>query len=402
MKIVIFEGSFSGRPFINQMIEGLKRNHSVIVMAFSKRGRRPVKGVRYMAIGTESQPFYFVWMSLKLFLKAKIKIKGQTSLPRFLKLFLKRDWKAIKQLNAYHACCVLNPDVIHIQWLSLLPSSELFINDSSFKVVLSQLGYQINVRPFINEANKVYLQSVFPKIDAFHSVSEAIKEKSKQIYWSPNKLDKVIYSGFDFSGNQIGGNKKSSNTLQIISVGRPHWIKGYDDAIRAMLVLKESDVFFHYTIIGALRSEELMFLIDDLGLKEQVTLVAQIPKQEVYKRLTKSDVLFLPSIMEGIANVVIEAMALKVPVVSTNCGGVLELIEDKVHGLICKVRDSASMANALMYFADLKSDDRNLMIDKAYDRVHKQHNLPEMIAAFEAFYSSIIQESLIQESFVNP
>ena len=56
---------------------------------------------------------------------------------------------------------------------------------------------------------------------------------------------------------------------------------------------------------------------------------------------------FLPSITEGIANVVLEAMSMELPVVSTNAGGLGEVIRNGENGISCAVYDHVAMADAL-------------------------------------------------------
>ena len=76
---------------------------------------------------------------------------------------------------------------------------EKYITLGTYKFILSQRGYHINIRPFINATNYQYLKEWYPKIHGFHSVSNAIKLVSEDIYTSPSKIDHVVYSGFDFS-----------------------------------------------------------------------------------------------------------------------------------------------------------------------------------------------------------
>ena len=60
------------------------------------------------------------------------------------------------------------------------------------------------------------------------------------------------------------------------------------------------------------------------------------------------DVLLLPSLNEGIANVVLEAMAIGVPVISTDCGGMSEVVILDTTGWLLPVRDSKAIAKGLI------------------------------------------------------
>ena len=69
--------------------------------------------------------------------------------------------------------------------------------------------------------------------------------------------------------------------------------------------------------------------------------------REVAERLRDSDVLLVPSLMEGLPTVVLEALASGVPVVATDCGGVSEAMTDGREGLLVAPRDAEALARAL-------------------------------------------------------
>src|SRR5690606_22867319 len=113
-------------------------------------------------------------------------------------------------------------------------------------------------------------------------------------------------------------NYYKEETLELLSVGRAHWVKGYPYALKACKLLKALNISFHYTIIGAYGNEEIEYLINHYDLKNDVSLLGRMSQNNVVERMSQSDLLLLPSIEEGIANVVVEAMAIGLPVVSTN------------------------------------------------------------------------------------
>ena len=90
-----------------------------------------------------------------------------------------------------------------------------------------------------------------------------------------------------------------------------------------MALLKKKDVQFHYTIIAGGRDQEnILYQIHDLGLNECVSFINdELSHYEVLKKVSECDLFLLPSLEEGISNAVLEAMALGVPVISTDCGG---------------------------------------------------------------------------------
>src|SRR5690606_9074145 len=118
------------------------------------------------------------------------------------------------------------------------------------------------------------------KIAGFHSVSKAIADNGHKIWFSPEKIDKVIYTGMPLQEMPFSEEYKRSMPLKLISIGRAHWIKGYDYALKSCKQLKDSNVSFQYTIIGGEGDEELQFLVADLGLQDYVLLEKQKSQKE--------------------------------------------------------------------------------------------------------------------------
>lgn len=87
-------------------------------------------------------------------------------------------------------------------------------------------------------------------------------------------------------------------------------------------------------------------LLDELELRDHVTLLGR--RSDVDALLPGFDAFVLSSRWEGLPRVVVEAMAVGVPVVSTDVGGIAEAVEDQVSGLLVPPGDSVSLANALV------------------------------------------------------
>ena len=391
LKIVIFDGSFKTRPFINTVIKSLGKKHQIYVLGFDSKVEKKIQGVRYIDLGTQSNKFNLLRRSLGFVFKNLFKKDGITDFKKFIKLIVRFDSSGLKHFNFNKALAQIKPDIVHIQWISLLPYCQTILNSNSYKVVLSQLGYQLNVRPFVDEENEVYLKYLYPKIRGFHSVSKAIKEKSNLIYASPSKIDKVIYSGFNFSSFPDICFYEKQETLQLLSVGRPHWIKGYDYMIKACVDLKNHNIDFHYTIVGAKGNEELIYMINDLNLHEYITITDSLPQKKIYQLMANSSLLVLPSLAEGIANVVIEAMAIGLPVLSTRCGGVIELITDNQTGLLVPIRDANALSKKIQDFNILPLDKINTLRVSAREKVAKNHNIEKMTTDFEDLYYQCLQ-----------
>lgn len=383
MKIIIFDGTFKTTTFINRLIKGLSLNHEVFVLGFNESVKSKITGVHYVGLGSNT--------SILIFILRSVKLRGFNFMKQFkLVLQLLKGLKSeITQDNFQLAIDAIQPDIIHFQWVSVLSYLENLKLPKCTKTILSQRGFHINVRPFINQDNKVFLNEVFSKLDGFHSVSKAIQKKSNEIYTSPQKIDHVVYSGFDIDSFGFKNTWNTNKKIQILSIGRDHWKKDYRSAILAMSILKEKKIPFHYTVVGVNKSEELLFLVNELNLTDSVTFLNSIPQEEVYEKMLESDLFLLPSVEEGIANVCIEAMLSKLPVLSTDCGGMSELIVDSVTGFLIPTRSPKAIADKISIFAKLQEIDILQLVNAAYMKSTTQHNSEQMVNGMISLYEKL-------------
>ncbi len=142
----------------------------------------------------------------------------------------------------------------------------------------------------------------------------------------------------------------------------------------------------HYTIIAEGASEEILYQIHDLGLQKQVRLIGKLPQKEVFRYMQASDLLLLPSVEEGIANVVLEAMAIGLPVLSSDCGGMEEVIQHKVDGLLFANRNTDELAENIIQFLRLNPSERAAIAAKARTKVQQQHRLQQMVTNMLQLY----------------
>ena len=387
MKIVIFDGTFKTTTFINRLIERLANEHEVFVLGFNETIKSKIIGVHYVGLGPNTSKLIFIFRSVKL--RAFNFIK---QFKLFLQL-LKGLKSEISQDNFQIAINKIQPDILHFQWVSLLVYLEFLKLPKHTKTILSQRGYHINVRPFINQDNKVFLNDIFSKLDGFHSVSKAIQNKSNEIYASPQKIDHVVYSGFDIDSFRFKKTWNTNKKKHILSIGRDHWIKDYRSAILAMSILKEKQISFHYTIVGVHNPEELLFLVNDMNLKDSITFLNSIPQEEVYQKMLESDLFLLPSVEEGIANVCVEAMLSKLPVLSTDCGGMSELIVDSETGFLVPTRNPKALADKISIFSKLQEIDILQLVNAAYIKATTQHTSKQMVDGMISLYKKMYENN---------
>ena len=387
MKIIIFDGTFKTTTFINRLIKELSSKHEIYILGFNESVKLKITGVHYIGLGSDTSNLTLVLRSAML--------RGFNLIKQFkLVLQLSKGLKTkIFQDNFQLAIDAIQPDIIHFQWVSVLSYFKDLQLPTHTKTILSQRGFHINVRPFINLDNMLFLKDAFQKLDGFHSVSKAIQKKSNEIYASPLKIDHVVYSGFDIDSFRFKNTWNISKQLQILSIGRDHWKKDYRTAVLAMYLLKERKIPYHYTIVGVQKSEEILFLVNDLDLKDNITFSDKIPQGKVYEKMLDSDLFLLPSVEEGIANVCIEAMLSKLPVLSTDCGGMSELIVDGETGFLVPTRNPKALADKISIFSELQEIDILQLVNAAYIKATTQHTSKQMVDGIISLYKKVYENN---------
>lgn len=387
LHIVIFDGSFKTTPFIRRLVEGLvTANHNVTIIGFNDNNPNPISKVTYQNLGSNASKIKLIQTSLQLAFGTK-KIR---SVARTVKSIVQGNRHELQKQNLDIVLQHIKPDVVHVQWPSLLPWMEPYMPNNRFKVVLSQRGYHTNVRPFVDKSNFDYLHTWYPKLDALHSVSKAISKVGKKIGKPHTGIEKVVYTGLPLKTLHIKPQQiKKDDSIRLMSVGRPHWIKDYPTALKACALLKKRGVAFHYTIIGAADDEEVLFLLHQYDLQDSVTVTNRLPQEEVYQQMQTADILLLTSIAEGMPNVAVEAMALGLPVISTRCGGMDELITDGKTGWLVPTRNPQAFADAIGNFKSLSLKDLNNVTGAARKKVTYQHSEKKMVEDMVKLYIAL-------------
>lgn len=129
---------------------------------------------------------------------------------------------------------------------------------------------------------------------------------------------------------------------------------------------------------------------DALGIANNVRFCGWIPYPEVPVYMAAADVLVLPSLLEGMPRVILEAMAMELPVVASNIAGIPELIKHGENGLLVKPRSSEELATALCYVLEHPEEARRWGV-KARALVERSYSFEAGIRAYAAVISDVIE-----------
>ncbi len=394
MTIAIYSGTIPSTTFIENLIEGLADSGLKIILFGKKTGRVNYRG-NVKVIETPENVSALVLFVLKEYLK--LFFRDRKLFIETAGLLKKKSGSLKKQFkDAGVLLPIVNnqPDIFHIQWAKTIDRYPEIFKLLKCRFVLSLRGAHINYSPVHNTKLAESYKKFFPLIDSFHAVSKAIAEESTRYGAEPRKI-KVIYSSVrDDLLNENDLAADDSEILKIISIGRFHWKKGYHYALDAMNILKEKKIRFDYTIVAhGVIPEEILFLIDEYDLSNEVKIIPGLKHDTLVKTLQQSHLLLLPSVEEGIANVVLEAMSLGIPVITTDCGGMSEVIIEKSNGYIVPVRNPAEIASRIIEFIASGKSEKEIITAGALQTIRNNFSRARQIDEFKELYNSLVQAS---------
>ncbi|WP_053977518.1 glycosyltransferase [Mangrovimonas xylaniphaga] len=387
LKIAIYSGEIPSTTFIERLIQGLSRE-GVAVLLFGVLKHAPKYPESVRVLGYCSSRFYkFMYLLRYSLLLGLFRNQDKRRLDAFLRAYGRSD--LYSKVKCYPVLWQ-RPDVFHVQWAKGL-EDWLWVQDFGIKLVLSLRGAHINYSPIADPEVAAMYRRCFPKVDGFHAVSKAIGLEAEQYGARPERVH-VVYSGLDLKSVDTPISSEDSKILRLISVGRSHWIKGYSYTLDACKLLKDSGMGFKYLIVGGANMIEYQYQVHDLGLELEVELLEGQSYEAVQHLIGRADLLLLPSVKEGIANVVLEAMALGTLVVSTNCGGMAEVIRDGENGFLVPIRDSQAIAEAVMRVQSLPESKLEAIRAKAQATITAQHDEAIMVKGMLALYREVSSE----------
>jgi glycosyltransferase involved in cell wall biosynthesis len=178
--------------------------------------------------------------------------------------------------------------------------------------------------------------------------------------------------------------------------------KGVLDLMKAMPIVLRSVPEATFVLAGTGDIDSIMDLARSLRVEQAVRLSGWVDGIEKDNLLREADVFVLPSYYEGLPVGVLEAMACGVPVVATRVGGIPDVIEDRVSGLLVEPGQPEALARSIIA---ILADDalRNRLREAAHSEVRKRYSTETVIKELETLYRElgINVDSIKQQALSN-
>jgi glycosyltransferase involved in cell wall biosynthesis/GT2 family glycosyltransferase len=208
-----------------------------------------------------------------------------------------------------------------------------------------------------------------------------------------------IYNGLDLARLEVVRARSSQGTPPtILSVARLIEAKGLPYLFEACRMLHESGYRFRCEIVGAPELPlyvndyiEIMSLHRRLGIGDYVELLGPMPFSRVLERYAQADLFVLPCVVakdgsnDITPNSLLEAMAMRLPVVSTTITAIGELVTDGVSGLLVPSKDPVALREAIARVID-DPDLRRRLGENARKRVEERFDIHTNVRAYASLF----------------
>lgn len=307
---------------------GAERVMSVIANDFVKRGIEVI-----FLVLKETQGEYPLDFRIKIIYKKKNKSRDILGQIRFVRYIMKR-----------------NPEATVLS----------FFTHQNLYSILASIG--LKNRVIVSERN-----------DPSHSINGKWKKIIRNVLYSCSLCDGVVFQTYGaakyFSKKIQMKSTIIANPLKedlpekydgvrkntIVSFGRFEPQKNYEMLIRAFAEFVKMYSDYVLVLYGkGSQQHTLMELADDLNISEKVIFAGF--SKNVHKEIIDAGIFVLPSNYEGLSNSMLEAMAIGLPVICTDCppGGARMYIEHNKNGMLVPVGGTEELTKALKYMAENK------------------------------------------------
>jgi glycosyltransferase involved in cell wall biosynthesis len=293
-----------------------------------------------------------------------------------------------------------HPDLLHIQGYT---TNLLFVIDWAYKKVPvvyeehqtpdSQFDWWRNFQQTINKS----------------AVVVAVSEKSAEALCTLCGVTQPIFvrgplvqDPVALGWQKVAKPRECDDPISITTAARLYVTKGLRYLLEAIVQVKKIHPKTQFRVYGdGPLHQELLAYADQLGLDGSQIFVGTFIRDELAHIMAQTDIFVMSSILEGQPLAVVEAMAYGCPIVTTSVGGIPEMIDDGINGLLCEPRDPEGLANKIRTL--IEDPDLRLKLGQAARKSYEQGPFqPESACKqFVSIYEEVLQKSTSKKNRFN-
>jgi len=208
----------------------------------------------------------------------------------------------------------------------------------------------------------------------------------------PNSVDMNDYESKKYNimlGDLIP--QELRNRKIILYVGRLLAMKGVDILIKSIpeIINKFGKDELLFVFVGPGDNTRYISRVDEMRIKEYCFFTGHLPRQATIQLMMLAEIMVLPSFHENCPYAILESMACGIPVISTDVGGVPEIIETGYNGILVKPGSTRDLADAIVNLLEDKSL-RNLISLRAKETIRKNFSWSVNIKKYLETYSNAL------------
>lgn len=331
-----------------------------------------------------------------LFFALKIVLSKPIAFISALKLAIKMSIKADRPL-IYHLI-YLAEACQAFTWASEFKTTHIHAhfgtNPSEVAMLMGVLGripYSFTVhgpeefdRPqFLKIAEKINRSKFVVAISSFGK-----SQLQRWVAFSQWSKIKIVHCGLEPSFYMIDSVEFPAKP-KLVCVGRLCEQKGQLLLLEAVKKLADANVDFELILAGdGEMRQEIETLITQYALQNRVTITGWISSNAVRQHILDAQLLVLPSFAEGLPVVIMEAMALKRPVISTYIAGIPELVKHSENGWLCVAGDVENLAFTIQLALSTPLNQLQKMGEIAHEHAIARHHIETEVAKLARFMQS--------------
>lgn len=184
--------------------------------------------------------------------------------------------------------------------------------------------------------------------------------------------------------------------IRFLTIGRVLYDKGFSELVKCASTIQNKYYDVEFQWLGGIDKEypqhvsheEVMKYHNDgvinyLGFHSDVKSIIQM-----------ADCIILPSYHEGMSRVLMEALAMGKPIITTDIPGCKEMVKEGLNGFLCKRADSESLTNVVEKFIMLSTEERNKMSECSRDYAEKRFDIKKVISIYDKIVSEVCGQTV--------
>jgi len=236
--------------------------------------------------------------------------------------------------------------------------------------------------------------------DTIITVSDKTREHHLRFGRLPENKTITIYNGIQLSRFQSPNRTRLDETKRILGLKPNAYVittvavlrgpKGIQFMIKALPEIIRHEPNLTYLVVGdGIYASELKYLVNELGLQDHVIFTGY--RTDIPEILAVSDLFVLPSLGDALPTVLIEALAAEKPIIATKVGGIPEIINDGINGLLVPPADPESLTKAcLKYIRDVEFS-RSIKV-KGAEIAKERFDIRIQARKLETIYNDLIKQ----------